>query len=370
MSHLHGSMIRVALRDDTLLLPSLGPGAGSMVWVLLAGSRLCFPGCSTLLPAVAFVWRHAVQGSRLTMYRRFALGIVCSSSRKDDFAASFAAFSCKSTNRRVNESMGLVSSAMLKSLQKSLAIVVPKEKESVSIRTHLMEFQLWYLMAADMRDEFPLLRSAFKEYVHGTALSGPRFTGLEWTKGRPVVLDLLENGGGRKATLIHPEEVSRVYKVLCLAQHVPDRCHVSQTNIEAVINAITTRRSQAEWFLLVVIMGEVSSLSLASLVMAFTGSSGRLLLVYSTAVMEGLRVANRLADVHLTPSVITAEEHHVQWNLIAGFGSPAAQKLTDAVSERWRELVQLEEEDGTTPKPAWRQQLEELAESQWIRKIR
>jgi hypothetical protein len=324
---------------------------------------IALPNISAMLPF------PCLQALRLAVYRRLALGIAFC--RKGDFAALMAAFSIKSFSRRVNESMTLVSSAMLKAfpdgdLRKAVPPLVeraPAGKSEYLIRKDFMEFQLWYLMAADMRDEFPLLRSAYQTFVNDRALKVGRFMGLEWTEGRPVVHDLLVNGHGRKATLIHPEEVARIYKLLCLTQHVPDRCHVSQTNIEAVINAITARRSQAEWFLLVVVVGEVSSLSLASLVMAFSGSSGRLLLVYSTAVMEGLRVANRLSDVHLSPMVVKAEEFHVQWNVVEGFGSAAASELTGCVSAGWRGLVNDEVQ------PAWRRHLERIAKLEWTSRV-
>ncbi len=287
-------------------------------------------------------------------YLRVALGVAFS--RKDEFALKLSAFSRLSERRRVGEGLSLLASALSKStgLDGLVPDVVGPDQQ---LRQQMFEIQVWYLMAADLRTSFRSLQTAFQEFVDLNALGVGRFNGEEWKVGKPVVLDLLVKGSGRKATLIHPVEVAHVYRMLCMTQHVPERCHVSQTNIEAVINMVASRRSQAEWFLMVVITGEVSSLSLASLVMAFTGSSGRLLLVYSSAVMEGLRVANRLPDVHQTALVEHAEAKHTQWIVVEGFGSAAADTLTKVVSDQWQEL-QIEE-------PVWQCRLGVANEVPW-----
>ncbi len=302
-----------------------------------------------------------LQGPELAVYLRVALGIAFS--RKDNFAVKLARFSKRDDRRRVSEGLGLLASTMFNAIPVQDVGTPMADPREWSLRQAMFDIQLWYLMAADLRREFPGLQAAYANFVNNTALGAGRFDGAAWQVAKPVVQDLLLKGAGRKATLLHPNEVANVYKLLCMTQHVPDRCHVSQTNIEAVISMVSTRRSQAEWFLLVVVTGEVSSLSLASLIMAFTGSSGRLLLVYSSPVMEGLRVANCLPVVHQTPMVERQEVRYKPWNVVEGFGSPAANTVTASVSEHWRSLADAE---GS---PLWRKRLESLVQVPWTTKV-
>jgi hypothetical protein len=266
------------------------------------------------------------------VYRRIALGVLASQL----FAEKLLAFS---KQRRVSEGLPVLGSAMCKTTSGLKDAVEPATdlvKREIFLRRKVFEAQIWFLMAADLRRAFPSLQDAFSTVLATDTLRPAGMNPL-YLETRPLVLDLLLNGN--MATVIHEQERSAVYNMLAEANKVLEYRTVSQTNIEAVTNLVGQRRSnQAEWFLLVSVVGAVSSLSLASLVMAFQGSSGRLLVLHSPKVMEMLRVTNCLSLVTLSKKVEKKERHKDQWKLVDGFGTAATNALTEIVSSEWRSM--------------------------------
>lgn len=279
----------------------------------------------------------AVPGVGVEVYRRIALGVLAS----QVFATNLLAFS---EQRRVGEGLPVLASAMCKATNGVKDPTVDSRvdptvselaRREVVLRRRLFESQIWFLMAADLRRIFPTLQAAFEVVLTNDTLGQARIK-PEYLPTRPLVLDLLLHG--KMATVIHEEERSAVYNMLAEANKVLEYRTVSQTNIEAVTNLVGRRSKQAEWFLLVSVVGAISSLSLASLVVAFKGSSGRLLVLHSSKVMEVLRVTNCLPLVKLSRIVEEVERGQAQWNFVKGFGSSATNALTETVSSSWRTL--------------------------------
>jgi len=295
-------------------------------------------GCVVTLTLWCDVQAVALPGVGVQVYRRIALGVLASQA----FAGKLVEFNEQrrlSRKRGVSEGLPVLGSAMCKvtsGLKDAVDPATELVKREILLRRKVFEAQIWFLMAADLRQVFPTLQDAFKIVLANDTLGEAKMK-PEYLETRPLVLDLLLNGN--MATVIHEQERSAVYNMLAEANKVLEYRTVSQTNIEAVTNLVGQRRSnQAEWFLLVSVVGAVSSLSLASLVMAFKGSSGRLLVLHSPKVMEVLRVTNCLSLVTLSKAVEEVERGQDQWKFVDGFGTPATNALTQLVSANWRSM--------------------------------
>jgi hypothetical protein len=288
------------------------------------------------------------------VYRRVALGVLAS----QEFAAKLLTFS---EQRRINECLPVLASALSKvsdSLRDDLPGGMELAKRELALRRKVFEAQIWFLMAADLRRAFPSLQAAFERVLRDETLAQSRIRS-SYLPTMPLVRDLLLFG--YMATVIDDQEKGAVYNMLAEANKVLEYRTVSQTNIEAVTNLVGRRGKQAEWFLLVSVVGAVSSLSLASLVMAFKGTSGRLLILHSSKVMEVLRITNCLPLVRLSPTVEAVEKGQAQWNFVTGFGSTPVNDLTEFVSSKWRTLPHA----NPLTARGWQETLRRQSESSW-----
>ena len=126
------------------------------------------------------------------------------------------------------------------------------------VRALRLDRQLWFILSSELRCSFQAIRKAYSEYLETVAFSNlPR--NVEPFK--KLVEELLVDGPF--ATIIdsgesnpaRDSEKSGVMSLLRLTNHIVECVTVSKTNIEAVTRTVGLRNRQAEWFMMVAVVG-------------------------------------------------------------------------------------------------------------------